>query len=68
MQTKPRCFSPDNREETAINIAVACQLLWAEAKMHRTVINLKGTGESEAEEIKRTLEGQEVLLLSSRNS
>lgn len=47
-----------NREETAINIAVACQLLWTEAKMHRTVINLRGTGESETDEIKQALEGK----------
>lgn len=46
------------REETAINIAVACQLLWTEAKMHRTVINLRGTGESETDEIKQALEGK----------
>ncbi|CAN0256362.1 unnamed protein product, partial [Pylaiella littoralis] len=45
-----------DKEETAINIAVACQLLWTEAKMHRTVINLKGTGESETEDITRILE------------
>lgn len=49
---------PLNREETAINIAVACQLLWTEAKMHRTVINLRGTGESETDEIKQALEGK----------
>lgn len=49
---------PMVREATAINIAVACQLLWTEAKMHRTVINLKGTGESETDEIKQALEGQ----------
>eukprot|EP00903_Cladosiphon_okamuranus_P011458 g10792.t1 len=45
-----------DKEETAINIAVACQLLWTEAKMHRTVINLKGTGESETDEIRQALE------------
>ena len=63
-----------NREETAINIAVACQLLWTEAKMHRTVINLRGTGESETDEIKQALEGKpdiiplEFLLLSGGRS
>lgn len=46
------------REETAINIAVACQLLWTEARMHRTVINLKGTGQSETDMIVQALEGQ----------
>ncbi|CAN0428230.1 unnamed protein product, partial [Hapterophycus canaliculatus] len=40
-----------DKEETAINIAVACQLLWTEARMHRTVINLRGAGESETDEI-----------------
>ncbi|CAB1098406.1 unnamed protein product [Ectocarpus sp. CCAP 1310/34] len=45
-----------DKEETAINIAVACQLLWTEARMHRTVIKLKGTGKSETEEIKEALE------------
>ena len=46
-----------HREETAINIAVACQLLWTKTRMHRTVIRLKETGDLETEEIKRDLEG-----------
>ena len=67
MHRKPSSRSLKNyamsshREETAINIAVACQLLWTEAKMHRTVINLRGTGESETDEIKQALEGKQSL-------
>lgn len=53
----PLLTPPTTREETAINIAVACQLLWTEARMHRTVINLRGTGESETDEITQALEG-----------
>jgi len=31
-----------DKEETAINIAIACQLIWPEDRMDRHVINLKG--------------------------
>lgn len=30
-----------DKEETAINIAVACQLLWSEERMDRIIINTK---------------------------
>lgn len=30
-----------DKEETAINIGVACQLLWAEDRMDRCIINTK---------------------------
>ncbi|CAM9092815.1 unnamed protein product, partial [Phaeothamnion confervicola] len=33
-----------DKEETAINIGVACRLIWAEDCMDRTIINLKGGG------------------------
>lgn len=33
-----------DKEETAINIAVACQLLWAEDRMDRCIINTKASG------------------------
>lgn len=46
-----------DREETAINIAVACQLLWTEARMHRTVINVRDTDTPDPDEIKKALEG-----------
>lgn len=34
--------------------------------MHRTVINLKGTGESETDEIKQALEGQTGAIFSPK--
>ncbi|CAM9108152.1 unnamed protein product [Ectocarpus sp. 8 AP-2014] len=56
-----------DKEETAINIAVACQLLWTEARMHRTVIKLKGTGKSETEDIKEALEDFLSMYVEERN-
>ncbi|KAG5183758.1 hypothetical protein JKP88DRAFT_198883 [Tribonema minus] len=35
-----------DKEETAINIGVACQLIWSEERMDRLVINLKGANGS----------------------
>jgi Phospholipid-translocating P-type ATPase C-terminal len=37
-----------DKEETAINIGVACQLLWAEDRMDRLVINLRSSTDSDA--------------------
>lgn len=47
----------NGREETAINIAVACQLLWTEQRMHRTIINLRDAESVGPDEIRTVLEG-----------
>ncbi|CAM9795377.1 unnamed protein product [Chrysoparadoxa australica] len=48
-----------DKEETAINIGVACQLIWSEDEMDRLVINMKGpNSELTTGEIQRILEAK----------